>query len=147
VLGRGARAGGMPLYKYVANRILTLIQNLCLAQKLTEYHTGYRAFSRHVLETLPLDQNSDDFVFDNQMIVQLIYFGYEVAKYFEEASSINWWRSIRYGLGVLATTFHYVWAKAGFTPRDFLVPRPHEAERIASPASGAIRREHADGPG
>jgi glycosyltransferase involved in cell wall biosynthesis len=126
VLGRGARAGGMPLYKYVANRILTLIQNLCLTQKLTEYHTGYRAFSREVLEVLPLEANSDDFVFDNQMIVQLVYFGYEVAeitcpaKYFEEASSINWWRSVRYGIGVLATTLHYVLARAGFTPRPFL---------------------------
>src|SRR2546428_6916932 len=106
VLGRGAIAGGMPIYKYVANRFLTLAQNLCVAQKLTEYHTGYRAFSREVLLALPLEENSNDFVFDNQMLVQLIYFGYEIAeitcpaKYFTGASSINAWRSTRYGLGV-----------------------------------------------
>ena len=122
VLGRGALAGGMPLYKFVANRVLTLIQNLCLAQKLTEYHTGYRAFSREVLLTLPLEENSNDFVFDNEMIVQLVYFGYEVAeitcpaKYFEDASSINWWRSIRYGVGVLRGTLQYVLARAGMKP-------------------------------
>jgi glycosyltransferase involved in cell wall biosynthesis len=126
VLGRGAMAGGMPLYKYVANRVLTLIQNLCLTQKLTEYHTGYRAFSREALMALPLEENSDDFVFDNQMIVQLVFFGYEVAeitcpaKYFEEASSINWWRSTRYGLGVLRTTALYVVARAGLTTARFL---------------------------
>ena len=126
VLGRGARAGGMPLYKYVANRVLTLIQNLCLAQKLAEYHTGYRAFSREVLLALPLEENSDDFVFDNEVIVQLIYFGYEVAeitcpaKYFEDASSINWWRSLQYGVGVLRTTLRYVAARAGLRPHRFL---------------------------
>lgn len=119
VLGRGALAGGMPLYKFVANRVLTLIQNLCLAQKLTEYHTGYRAFSREALLTLPLEENSNDFVFDNEMIVQLVYFHYEIAeitcpaRYFEDASSINWWRSIRYGLGVLRTTIRYVLARTG----------------------------------
>jgi glycosyltransferase involved in cell wall biosynthesis len=119
VLGRGAVAGGMPLYKYIANRCLTLVQNLCVAQKLTEYHSGYRAFSREVLFTLPLEENSNDFVFDNQMLLQLIYFGYEVAeitcpsKYFTEASSINLWRSMQYGIGVLATTARYVLARAG----------------------------------
>lgn len=119
VLGRGALAGGMPLYKFVANRVLTLIQNLCLAQKLTEYHTGYRAFSRDVLVRLPLEENSNDFVFDNEMIVQLVFFGYEVAeitcpaKYFEDASSINFRRSVRYGLEVLRTTLRYVLARAG----------------------------------
>ena len=119
VLGRGALAGGMPLYKFVANRILTLIQNLCLAQKLTEYHTGYRAFSREVLLTLPLEENGNDFVFDNEMIVQLVHFGYEVAeitcpaKYFEDASSISWWRSIQYGFGVLGATLRYVLARTG----------------------------------
>ena len=126
ILGRGALAGGMPLYKYVANRVLTLIQNLCLAQKLTEYHTGYRAFSREVLLKLPLEENANDFVFDNEVIVQLVYFGYEVAeitcpaKYFAEASSINWWRSVGYGLGVLRTTLRYVAAKAGLTPHRSL---------------------------
>lgn len=119
VLGRGALAGGMPLYKYIANRGLTFVQNLFLAQKLAEYHTGYRAFSREVLTTLPLEENSDDFVFDNQVIAQLVYFGYEVAeitcpaKYFDEASSINWWRSVRYGFGVLRTTMRYVLATTG----------------------------------
>jgi len=119
VLGHGARAGGMPLYKYVANRVLTLVQNLCVAQKLTEYHSGYRAFSREVLERLPLEENSDDFVFDNQMLLQLIYFEYEIAevtcpaRYFAEASSINFRRSITYGLGVLLGTVHYLTARAG----------------------------------
>lgn len=119
VLGHGALAGGMPLYKYVSNRILTLIQNLCLGQKLTEYHTGYRSFSREILLYLPLGENSDDFVFDNEMLAQLMYFGYEIAeitcpaKYFSGASSINFRRSVRYGLGVLATTVKYLRAKAG----------------------------------
>jgi glycosyltransferase involved in cell wall biosynthesis len=119
VLGRGAMAGGMPLYKYVANRFLTLAQNLCVAQKLTEYHSGYRAFSREVLTTLPLEENSNDFVFDNQMLLQLVYFGYEIAeitcpaKYFTEASSINAWRSTQYGIGVLETTMRYVLMRAG----------------------------------
>jgi len=119
VLGRGALAGGMPVYKFVANRILTLIQNLCLAQKLTEYHTGYRAFSREALLKLPLEENSNDFVFDNEMIVQLVYFGYEIAeitcpaRYFEDASSINGWRSVRYGFGVLRATLRYVLARTG----------------------------------
>ena len=126
VLGRGALAGGMPLYKFVANRALTLIQNLCLPQKLTEYHTGYRAFSRDVLTTLPLEENSNDFVFDNEMIVQLVYFGYEIAeitcpaRYFEDASSINWWRSIRYGLGVLRATLRYVFARTGLKTHPML---------------------------
>src|SRR5262245_59714389 len=119
VLGRGAMAGGMPLYKYVANRFLTLAQNLCVAQKLTEYHSGYHAFSREVLLTLPLEENSNDFVFDNQMLLQLIYFGYEIAeitcpsRYFAEASSINAWRSTQYGIGVLATTARYVLVQWG----------------------------------
>lgn len=119
VLGRGALAGGMPLYKYVANRVLTLVQNLCVAQKLTEYHSGYRAFSREVLVRLPLEENSNDFVFDNQMLLQLIYFEYEIAeitcpaRYFAEASSINLRRSITYGLGVLLGTLHYLAARSG----------------------------------
>ena len=126
MLGRGALVGGMPLYKFVANRALTLIQNLCLPQKLTEYHTGYRAFSRDVLTTLPLEENSNDFVFDNEMIVQLVYFGYEIAeitcpaRYFENASSINWWRSIRYGLGVLRATLRYVSARTGLKTHPML---------------------------
>jgi hypothetical protein len=119
VLGRGALAGGMPRYKYLANRALTFVQNLCVTQRLTEYHTGYRAFSREVLLRLPLEENSNDFVFDNQMLLQLIYFGYEIAeitcpaRYFAEASSINLWRSLKYGSGVLQTTARYLAARSG----------------------------------
>ncbi len=110
VLGGRALAGGMPMYKYIANRALTAIQNLLLGAKLSEYHTGYRAFSREVLESLSLLENSDDFVFDNQMLSQILLAGYEIgeiscpAAYFEEASSINFQRSVRYGLGVLRTS-------------------------------------------
>jgi glycosyltransferase involved in cell wall biosynthesis len=106
-LGRGALHGGMPLYKYVFNRLLTFFENVLLRQKLAEYHTGYRAFSREVLERINYEDNSEDFVFDNQMLSQIIYLGYEVAeitcptRYFEEASSINFRRSVIYGLGVL----------------------------------------------
>jgi glycosyltransferase involved in cell wall biosynthesis len=119
IVGGGALAGGMPIYKYVANRILTLIQNLLLGQKLSEYHTGFRAFSREVLERLPLAENSDDFVFDNEMISQIIFFGYRVGelscptKYFPEASSINFARSVRYGFGVLATSLRFRLQKLG----------------------------------
>jgi glycosyltransferase involved in cell wall biosynthesis len=107
ILSRGALRGGMPVYKYVSNRILTLVQNIMLGEKLSEYHTGYRAFSRRVLEALPLLANSDDFVFDNQMLAQVIFFGFRVgeiscpASYFPEASSVNFRRSLVYGLGVL----------------------------------------------
>jgi glycosyltransferase involved in cell wall biosynthesis len=110
VLGGRALAGGMPLYKYVANRFLTAVQNLLCGAKLSEYHTGYRAFRRGVLVSLPLLENSDDFVFDNQMLAQILLAGYEIgevscpAAYFEEASSINFRRSLRYGLGVLGTS-------------------------------------------
>ncbi len=109
ILGIGALAGGMPLYKYVANRFLTFTENILVRHKLSEYHTGYRAFSRAVLEALPLERNSDDFVFDNQMLVQAIHARFRIGevscptRYFEEASSINLQRSITYGLGVLAT--------------------------------------------
>jgi hypothetical protein len=119
ILGGRALKGGMPLYKYVANRLLTAIQNLFLGVKLSEYHTGFRAFSRSLLETLPLIENSDDFVFDNQMIAQAVMFGFRIgeiscpAKYFEEASSIGVWRSLKYGLGVLATTASFVGHKFG----------------------------------
>jgi glycosyltransferase involved in cell wall biosynthesis len=107
ILGKGALSGGMPLYKYLFNRMLTLLQNLLVGYKLSEYHTGYRAFSRTVLERIDFEGNSDDFVFDNEMLSQVIYAGYDIAevtcptKYFEEASSINFRRSVRYGLGVL----------------------------------------------
>jgi len=114
ILGGGARKGGMPRYKYIANRLLTAFQNLFLGVKLSEYHTGFRAFSRELLETLPLLENSDDFVFDNQMIAQAVMFGFRIGeiscptKYFPEASSINFWRSVRYGLGVLGTSMSFV---------------------------------------
>jgi len=113
VLGRGALAGGMPLYKYVANRVLTALENLLLGVKLSEYHTGYRAFSRRVLETLPLDRNSDDFVFDNQVLAQAVAFGFRIGEiscptsYFPEASSINFRRSVVYGLGVIETAVRF----------------------------------------
>jgi glycosyltransferase involved in cell wall biosynthesis len=113
ILGRGALSGGMPVYKYVSNRLLTLFQNLLLNYKLSEYHTGYRAFSRAVLEALPLEENSDDFVFDNEILAQVIYMGYRIGevscptKYLPEASSINFSRSVRYGLGVLATSLKF----------------------------------------
>jgi glycosyltransferase involved in cell wall biosynthesis len=119
ILGRGALKGGMPLYKYVFNRFLTAFQNIFLGVKLSEYHTGFRAFSRELLETLPLLENSDDFVFDNQMIAQAVMFGFEIGeiscptKYFEEASSINFRRSVKYGFGVLATTASFVLHKLG----------------------------------
>jgi glycosyltransferase involved in cell wall biosynthesis len=110
IIGGGALKGGMPLYKYVANRFLTAFQNAFTGAKLSEYHTGFRAFSKEVLASLPLLENSDDFVFDNEILAQCIYFGYRIGelscptKYFQEASSINFARSVKYGLGVLATT-------------------------------------------
>lgn len=113
ILGKSALQGGMPLYKYAANRALTAFENLMLGTKLSEFHTGYRAFSRHVLTSLPLLANSDDFVFDNQMLTQAIAFGYTIGeiscptKYFNEASSINFWRSCQYGMGVLSTSVIY----------------------------------------
>ena len=113
ILGGKARSGGMPLYKYLANRILTLWQNFFTGAKLSEYHSGYRAFSRQVLASLPLLMNSDDFVFDNEMLTQAIYFGYQIGEiscpthYFPEASSINFWRSVIYGLGVVWTSIRF----------------------------------------
>jgi glycosyltransferase involved in cell wall biosynthesis len=119
ILGKGALKGGMPIYKYIANRFLTLFQNVLMNQKLSEYHTGYRAFSKNVLEKVNYRLNSDDFVFDNQMLAQIFYAGYEIAeitcptRYFDEASSINISRSIRYGLGVLGVSLSYALQKTG----------------------------------
>jgi glycosyltransferase involved in cell wall biosynthesis len=119
ILGNKAMLGGMPLYKYISNRFLTLTENLIIQQKLSEYHTGYRAFSRKVLETIPLLENSDDFVFDNQMLCQTLYFGFNVgevscpALYFDDASSISFSRSVTYGLGVMGTAMKYAFAKRG----------------------------------
>lgn len=119
ILGKGALKGGMPLYKYIANRILTFIQNVIMSQKLSEYHTGYRAFTREVLETVDFEANSDDFVFDNQITAQIFNAGYEIAeitcptKYFKEASSINFKRSTIYGIGVLKTSIMYFLQRNG----------------------------------
>ena len=119
IIGGQALLGGMPLYKYVFNRFLTAFENLFLRIKVSEYHTGYRAFSRDVLTELPLLENSDDFVFDNQMLAQCAYFGFRIGevscptKYFPEASSINFRRSVKYGLGVLATTLQFAFQKWG----------------------------------
>jgi glycosyltransferase involved in cell wall biosynthesis len=119
ILGRGALTGGMPKYKYIANRVLTLVQNLLLNQKLSEYHTGFRAYAREVLEKVPFQNNSDDFIFDNEIIAQIFQNGFEIAevtcptKYFEEASSINFSRSVKYGFGVLRVSFLYFLDRIG----------------------------------
>lgn len=119
ILGKGALKGGMPMYKYIFNRCLTLSQNILLNQKLSEYHTGYRAFSREVLETVNYEANNDDFVFDNEMISQIFMANFEIAeitcptKYFPEASSINFSRSMKYGMGVLRVSFTHFFYKIG----------------------------------
>jgi glycosyltransferase involved in cell wall biosynthesis len=119
ILGGTALKGGMPLYKYMANRFLTFIENLALGIKLSEYHTGFRAYTREVLETLPLEENSDDFVFDSEILVQTVYFGFRIGelscptKYFDEASSINFGRSVKYGFGVLASVAKFLLGKWG----------------------------------
>ena len=121
ILGKGALKGGMPLYKYVANRWLTLTQNILLGQKLSEYHTGYRSFSREVLDAVDYNKNSDDFIFDNQMIAQIFAKKFEIGevtcptKYFDEASSINLARSTKYGLGVLWVSFRYFLHRIGIS--------------------------------
>jgi glycosyltransferase involved in cell wall biosynthesis len=119
ILGVGALKGGMPLYKYISNRFLTAFENILLRYKLSEYHTGYRAFSRAVLETLPLEENTDDFVFDNEMLAQVIYFDFRIGevscptKYFAEASSLSFRRSVTYGFGVLGTSIKFRLQKMG----------------------------------
>ncbi|HWY37233.1 MAG TPA: glycosyltransferase family 2 protein [Bacteroidia bacterium] len=124
ILGKGALKGGMPMYKYIFNRCLTLAQNILINQKLSEYHTGYRAFSAEVLRGIKYHKNSDDFVFDNQMISQIFYAGFEIAeitcptKYFDEASSINFRRSATYGMGVLGTSFRHLFNKMGLLKSD-----------------------------
>jgi glycosyltransferase involved in cell wall biosynthesis len=129
ILGGMALKGGMPLYKYIANRFLTSVENMMTLAKLSEYHTGYRAFSRRVLETLPLEENSDDFVFDNQFIVQALYFGFGIGeiscptRYFPEASMINFSRSIRYGLGVLWTGVQFRLQKWGLARFSIFDPK------------------------
>jgi len=146
ILGGKTRQGGMPLYKYISNRFLTAFENLLLGAKLSEYHTGFRAFSRRVLETLPIWENSDDFVFDNEMLAQAIYFSFAVGevscptRYFPEASSINFRRSVKYGLGVLATSVKFVLQKLGaakfriFSPSGRTIkPISYYQEKTSSP--------------
>ena len=131
ILGVGALAGGMPVYKYIANRVLTFVQNLAIGHKLSEYHTGYRAWSSEVLRRLPLENCSEDFVFDNQMLTQAVYFGFRIGeiscptKYFAEASSINFRRSVMYGLGVLKTSLQF---------------RLHRLGLVHSPLFSEVRR-------
>lgn len=124
ILGKGALKGGMPIYKYIANRFLTLVQNTLINQKLSEYHTGYRAFSADVIRKINFEANSDDFVFDNQMLSQIFFAGYEIAeitcptKYFEDASSINFIRSVKYGFGVLKVSITYLLNKWNLIKSD-----------------------------
>jgi glycosyltransferase involved in cell wall biosynthesis len=128
ILGGYALRGGMPLWKYISNRVLTLMENILLGAKLSEYHTGYRAFSREILETLRLDANSDDFVFDNQMLAQILWHGFTIGevscptKYFPEASSINFRRSLRYGFGCLRTGMAFRLAKWGLGTSKLFPP-------------------------
>lgn len=140
VLGGKARSGGMPLYKYVSNRFLTAAQNALCGAKLSEYHTGYRAFSRDVLERLPLLENSEDFVFDNQMLAQILYSGFEIGEvscptaYFEEASSINFQRSVRYGLGVLGTSVQFWLQRRGLASYPIFDPNGRRLLPASAPA-------------
>jgi glycosyltransferase involved in cell wall biosynthesis len=128
ILGKGALNGGMPMYKYIFNRMLTLVQNILMNQKLSEYHTGYRAYSKDVLCNINYQANSNDFVFDNQMLAQIFFAGFEIAeitcptKYFKEASSINFSRSVTYGLGVLLTATQFALAKWGWINPIFKKP-------------------------
>ena len=129
ILGKGALKGGMPYYKFIFNRFLTLAENILLGQKLSEYHTGYRAFSKKILEKINYHANSDDFVFDNQMLSQIVYAGFEIAevtcptKYFKEASSINFSRSMKYGMGVLGVSFSHFFCKMGMMKSDIYKER------------------------
>ncbi len=138
ILGRGALTGGMPRYKYVANRFLTAVQNLMIGQKMSEYHTGYRAFTRAVLETLPILANSDDFLFDNQMLVQCHWWRFRVAeiscptKYFPEASSINFRRSLRYGFGTLLVSTQCLLSRLGVRPPGYLNRGPAHRLSVAA---------------
>jgi glycosyltransferase involved in cell wall biosynthesis len=149
IIGGQALRGGMPLYKYVANRFLTAFENLFLRVKLSEYHTGYRAFNRKVLETLPLMENSQDFVFDNQMLAQCVYFGFRIGevscptKYFEEASSINFRRSVKYGFGVLLTSLQFAFSKWGVVRLPRFSPQGQKlalAPRLTGTVEGQLSR-------
>lgn len=146
ILGNGALAGGMPLYKYVANRALTFVENLLLGQKLSEYHTGYRAWSRKLLESLPLEACSDDFVFDNQMLAQAVWAGFSIGeiscptRYFAEASSINFRRSCTYGIGVLETALTYRLARWRLIKPRFLLDKTATLEVAATDRETAAWR-------
>jgi glycosyltransferase involved in cell wall biosynthesis len=143
ILGGGTLSGGMPVYKYIANRLLTGFQNLFTGAKLSEYHTGFRGFSRKVLETIPLLENSDDFAFDNQMLVQCIYFKFPIGEiscptiYFEEASSINFRRSVTYGLNVVYATFQFLLQELGAAHFAYL--DPHGRKLTDDPVAGSDR--------
>ena len=146
ILGVGALRGGMPLWKYVANRTLTALENLLLGYKLAEYHTGYRAFSRRFLETLPLEENSDDFVFDNQILAQGLWFGFEIgelscpALYFAEASSINFQRSVTYGVGCLRTGWQHFLQRHSWGSYPIFAPSGRRIE-VGGGESGARKVE------
>lgn len=146
ILGKGALAGGMPMWKYIANRGLTAFENIMLGQKMSEYHTGYRAWSRHLLESLDLEVCSDDFVFDNQMIAQALWKGFNFGeiscptRYFDDASSINFRRSVKYGFGVLETSIRYRLAVAGITGWDILTG---DRKQIRHPDRGIFEKQSA----
>ena len=164
ILGKGALSGGMPRYKYIANRGLTLFQNVLLNFKLSEYHTGFRAFRREVIETLPLEANSDDFVFDNQMLAQTIHFGFRVGeistptRYLPESSSINFSRSVKYGVGVVGTSIQYRLHRLGVAKTKIFSTDPAKAlpeyyreietsdPRVSSPHVSKGSAEHAGPP-
>ncbi len=150
ILGGYALAGGMPIWKYISNRVLTAAENLLLGAKLSEYHTGYRAFSRELLERLPLEENSDDFVFDNQMLAQILWCGYQIAevscptKYFPEASSINFQRSVQYGFGCLGTAMAYRLARWGMIQHRLYpksAARPLQRDFDAAGSNSSARTE------
>jgi glycosyltransferase involved in cell wall biosynthesis len=138
ILGNGALEGGMPLYKYIANRFLTAFQNLLIGQKLSEYHTGYRAFARQVLESLPLEDNTNDFLFDNEVLAQIVYFKFRIGeiscptRYFKEASSINFTRSVKYGFGVLITSLKFRLQRMGLGSFRIFAPN---GRRLSSQSS------------
>lgn len=146
ILGKGALKGGMPMYKYIANRFLTFVQNVLMGQKLAEYHTGYRAFSKEILEALPLEENSDDFVFDNEMLAQIAYQDFIIGevtcptKYFPEASSINFKRSVQYGMGVLRVSLSFrlnKWKLMSSSIFNFSTGKRLVTARPVSPATKA----------
>jgi glycosyltransferase involved in cell wall biosynthesis len=152
ILGRGALKGGMPIWKYIANRFLTAFENIFVDVKLSEYHTGYRAFTRQVLETLPLQENSDDFVFDNQMIAQAVAFGFNLGeiscptRYMPEASSINFRRSVKYGFGVLGTSLSYRLHKWGIVRSPVFEAKGRKLEVGSLQKRGQVIAPAADTP-